>query len=201
MTRQEHIKQQTETLSAKRQADKHRRDKRRENKQCLDCGSEDLATNNDGTKSVKCVRCRANATISQKTKFSAAKMTAQPRTARDWYDIEELKGWLDTPRFKAYTILVRRAIERIIRRGDKATIGAQIAELGDNYIERMHMDALDNLKGEGCVEEIQLGARRGYILKDIPAPKVYGYDKSPACKSSKTEPWNLLTDNKRRVLA
>jgi len=135
-----------DSVFAKRKAEKARRDRRKGNKQCTDCGSDDLATNLNGTLSVKCVRCRSVGKAqgtSVGSKFSASKITAhQPPRIR--LSSEEL----DAIHAKRVA-LAGIEIARFVREG-VTTIGAIRRRFPE--FERQIMSALELLRLAGVVD-------------------------------------------------
>ena len=62
------------------------------------------------------------------------------------YDIES-ESHTDTPRFKAYMLLVFRAIPK----DGYATVGSIRRALGENEMPRWTQDAIDGLVGQGSI--------------------------------------------------
>ena len=137
---------------AQRKAERLRRDTRRDSKLCIDCGSDDLATNQNGKLSVKCNRCKTVATVSAGQKFSKAKVSADARqpVMRDWWDCFGYRGYLDTPEFRQYCVLVQQVIHK-----GCSTIGKQKRVLGERFMDRYHADALEALEGCGTIKLVR----------------------------------------------
>jgi hypothetical protein len=67
------------------------------------------------------------------------------------WELLDDQGYLDQPAFAEYAVTVLKAIQQLARKGIKATIAAQRRQMGDNFIIRYHMDALDSLEAAGTI--------------------------------------------------
>lgn len=142
-----------QTLFEKRQAMKALRNGRLEAGLCSECGENPRTRNLDGSKSVRCVSCKERA-----ERHMATHKGKRPPSTDEWGMVDDF-GYLDTPRFYAYCETVKRVI---VNADLPPSIADQKRALGDNFAERMHIDALDRLMASGEIRERQSGALTRY---------------------------------------
>ncbi len=141
-----------QTLFEQRTAQRRLREERLAQGLCSECGERERTRNMDGSKSVRCAYCK------ERAERHMATHNAKRPPKRDGDLIDDL-GYLNTPRFYDYAARVKRLIERA---SFPPSIADQKRALGDNFIERMHIDALDYLMGDGAIRERQSGAMMRY---------------------------------------
>lgn len=142
-----------QTLFEKRQAMKALRNGRLEAGLCSECGERERTRNLDGSKSVRCAYCKEQA-----ERHMATHRGKRPPTT-DEYDMADDLGYLDTPEFVEYCEMVKRVICRL---SFAPSIGDMRRTLGDNFVDRMHADALDHLMASGEIRERRSGAMTRY---------------------------------------
>jgi len=136
------------TLFEKRKAMHELREARKAAGKCQECGERPITRNMNGSKSVRCIFCKDRLSLSTKT--------AKRPTTDNW-GVDEDHGFKDTQRFREYAV----SVAKVIKRG-ATSIREQRLALGENFIERMHMDALDALLGAGEITERQSGSLTRY---------------------------------------
>lgn len=142
-----------QTLFEKRQAMKALRNGRLEAGLCSECGENPRTRNLDGSKSVRCAACKERA-----ERHMATHRGKRPPSTDEWGMGDDL-GYLDTPEFEAYAKQVHAVIYTMMW---PPSIADQKRALGDNFVERMHIDALDHLMASGEIRERQSGALTRY---------------------------------------
>jgi len=146
-----------QTLFEQRTAMKALRNERLAAGMCQECGERPRTENLDNTKSVHCQPCKD---ARQKAAWTSLHGPGKRPPMRDGDgDLIDDFGYLDTPRFYAYCESVKRVIYRA---SFSACIGDMRRMLGDNFVDRMHADALDYLMASGEIRERQAGAMQRY---------------------------------------
>lgn len=145
-----------QTLFEKRQAMKALRHERLGRGVCQECGERPRTVNMDNTKSVHCEPCKQ---AKQRAAWTALHGPGKRPAKTDEWGMPDDLGYLDTPRFYDYAASVKRVI---VNADLPPSIADQKRALGDNFVERMHIDALDHLMASGEIRERQSGAMTRY---------------------------------------
>lgn len=143
-----------QTLFEKRTAMKRLRNERLAQGLCSECGERERTRNLDGGKSVRCAYCKEQA-----ERHAATHNAKRPPKRDGDGDLIDDIGYFGTPRFEEYAAKVKRVIERA---KFPSSIADQKRALGENFIDRMHIDALDHLAGNGEIRERLSGAMMRY---------------------------------------
>lgn len=123
---------------------------------CQECGERPRTVNMDNTKSVHCQPCKD---AKQRAQWNSLHGPGKrPPSTDEWGMVDDF-GYLDTPRFYAYCETVKRVI---VQADLPPSIADQKRAMGDNFVERMHIDALDYLMASGEIRERQSGAMMRY---------------------------------------
>ncbi len=145
-----------QTLFEKRQAMKALRAERLGRGVCQECGERPRTENLDNTKSVHCEPCKQ---AKQRAAWTALHGPGKRPAKTDEWGMGDDRGYLDTPEFEAYAKQVHAVIYTMMW---PPSIADQKRALGDNFVERMHIDALDRLMASGEIRERQSGALTRY---------------------------------------
>lgn len=145
-----------QTLFEQRKAMKAMRAERLGRGVCQECGERPRTVNLDNTKSVHCEPCKQ---AKQRAAWTALHGPGKRPPKTDEWGMGDDLGYLDTPRFYDYAASVKRVI---CASPWPPSIADQKRALGDNFVERMHIDALDHLMASGEIRERQSGAMMRY---------------------------------------
>ena len=146
-----------QTLFEQRTAMKALRNERLAAGMCQQCGERPRTENMDNTKSVHCQPCKDDKARAAWTSLHGPGKRPPMRDGDG--DLIDDFGYLDTPRFYSYCETVKRVV---VNADLPPSIADQKRALGDNFVERMHIDALDYLMASGEIRERQSGAMMRY---------------------------------------
>lgn len=133
-----------ETLFRKRQAAALLRERRRAAGMCVDCGQYPPSMNQDRTLGVRCTECRKRGTGRTRSRFRG-------KNGGDGFTADSSsEGYLETREFQAFC----RRVKAVLADGRAMTIGDLRRALGEDLIDHWLCDAIDDLVGDGAIEEV-----------------------------------------------
>ncbi len=167
---------------------------------CIQCETLPVTTNQDGTTSVRCAECKAKRPLRNRVrKLNSATPVKLGRPVGEW-GIDEDHGFIDKQEFREYCVTVAKVIKK-----GATSIGDHKRALGDDFSERMHMDALESLISAGEITERVSGSFTRYETFTAPRRAVktlpWNNTNGPALRPKCPTPWGHLEDTRRRVLA